>query len=480
MNDSNRLERRSARHGRAGACLVGPLAVAGVVGLAFPEEARADRPAILSLEGDLATPVSSEQRDLFGAGLSGAFSVEVPVQRWLLVGGRLRSGFLSSGPAPADPSLADPGVGTYTMLFGTARVRPLFFLEGARHADGLFVDVGGGGGLTGSDFRAGLELGVGYLFRVRDLDLGPSIRYLRVFQPNGQALGGGDASVLLLGATVSFRDRAHLHGEQGAEPRDEEPAAPADSDHDGVPDERDGCPTVPEDLDHFQDEDGCPDADDDGDGIPDTADRCPTVPEDADGFQDDDGCPEIDNDADGLADSMDRCPNEPETVNGNADEDGCPDRGLIVLVGDRIVLEERVLFDFERARVKHGARPHLDAIVRLWRQHPEWARIRIEGHADARGNEEYNLRLSADRARNVMNALIERGMPATILESQGFGSSQPRERGETETAHQRNRRVEFVIVARSAPDAAPGTEAPSAPPAPEPPTNANPGSGGSP
>jgi hypothetical protein len=63
----------------------------------------------------------------------------------------------------------------------------------------------------------------------------------------------------------------------------------------------------------------------DGDGIMNDFDRCPDVPEDRDGFQDDDGCPDPDNDSDGVPDVQDKCPNEPETKNGFQDLDGCPD-----------------------------------------------------------------------------------------------------------------------------------------------------------
>ena len=46
----------------------------------------------------------------------------------------------------------------------------------------------------------------------------------------------------------------------------------------------------------------------DGDGIPDEIDQCPDVPEDKDGFEDQDGCPDYDNDKDGIYDAQDQCP----------------------------------------------------------------------------------------------------------------------------------------------------------------------------
>jgi outer membrane protein OmpA-like peptidoglycan-associated protein len=99
-----------------------------------------------------------------------------------------------------------------------------------------------------------------------------------------------------------------------------------DNDQDLIPDVRDRCPMEAEDKDTFQDEDGCPDADNDGDGIPDLKDGCPFKPETKNGFKDDDGCPDVpDKDGDGVADTDDKCPNEPEDLDKFQDEDGCPD-----------------------------------------------------------------------------------------------------------------------------------------------------------
>ena len=98
-----------------------------------------------------------------------------------------------------------------------------------------------------------------------------------------------------------------------------------DSDKDGINDNVDKCPKVPEDLDGFEDSDGCPDFDNDQDGIADTNDKCINVPEDKDGFEDSDGCPDLDNDKDNIIDSLDNCPNQPEDKDNFKDEDGCPD-----------------------------------------------------------------------------------------------------------------------------------------------------------
>ncbi len=97
-----------------------------------------------------------------------------------------------------------------------------------------------------------------------------------------------------------------------------------DRDHDGVPDNIDKCPDVPEDKDGFQDKDGCPDPDNDGDTILDKDDKCPNEAEDFDQFEDEDGCPDPDNDKDGIDDLHDACPNDPEDHLPPKPNDGCP------------------------------------------------------------------------------------------------------------------------------------------------------------
>src|SRR5262249_25373007 len=156
--------------------------------------------------------------------------------------------------------------------------------------------------------------------------------------------------------------------------------------------------------------------------------------------------PEPDRDGDGIADRADACPDEPETVNGVEDADGCPDVGEFVVENDRIVLEETVLFDVNRARVKHSGQRVLAAIAALWRQHPEWTRMIVEGHADVRGTDEFNDWLSRTRAERVKAAMEAMAFSAEGVGAVGSGAPGPRDPGHTEAAHQRNRRVEFVIV----------------------------------
>lgn len=63
----------------------------------------------------------------------------------------------------------------------------------------------------------------------------------------------------------------------------------------------------------------------DADGIPDARDECPRLPEDVDGFEDEDGCMDPDNDNDFIPDLDDKCPNEEAIEGQDLDEDGCTD-----------------------------------------------------------------------------------------------------------------------------------------------------------
>ncbi len=259
-----------------------------------------------------------------------------------------------------------------------------------------------------------------------------------------------------------IKDACPNDKEDGKPPRPADgcPIDKTDTDEDGIPDNKDKCPAEAEDKDGFQDEDGCPDPDNDGDGIPDQFDKCPNDPEDMDGFQDEDGCPDPDNDNDGLLDKEDKCPNEPETINGYKDEDGCPDTGpapKVQLVGDEIVILEKVFFDTNKATIKKQSFNLLEQVASTIKAHRELLKIKIEGHTDAQGKREKNLKLSADRANSVAQFLVKHGVDPLRLEAQGFGPDRPVSDNKTAKGREANRRVEFHVTERAKP-AAPAPE----------------------
>jgi len=221
-----------------------------------------------------------------------------------------------------------------------------------------------------------------------------------------------------------------------------------DRDGDGIPDDVDKCPDDPEDFDGFQDADGCPDPDNDQDGIPDVDDLCPNDPEDKDGFEDADGCPDPDNDKDRILDKDDKCPNEPETYNGFQDADGCPDRGRVVVTDTSIEILDMVYFEYDKAIIKKESYPILDAVAATLNGNPAIQLVEVQGHTDERGDDAYNLDLSDRRAHSVRDYLISKGVDEKRLTAQGYGETQPLDRGHNEAAWAKNRRVAFLILKR--------------------------------
>ena len=219
-----------------------------------------------------------------------------------------------------------------------------------------------------------------------------------------------------------------------------------DRDGDGILDSRDKCPDDPEDRDGFEDKDGCPEPDNDKDGILDKDDSCPLDPEDKDNFEDTDGCPDPDNDKDQIPDVKDKCPNDPETYNGFEDEDGCPDKGKVLIEGSDIIILDKVMFETNSAKILPESDGILDAVAATLKGHPEFQVVEVAGHADERSSDDYNLKLTRDRAASVVDALVSRGVAKSRLVSQGYGEYCPLDEGHNATAWEKNRRVEFKVV----------------------------------
>jgi OOP family OmpA-OmpF porin len=219
-----------------------------------------------------------------------------------------------------------------------------------------------------------------------------------------------------------------------------------DRDGDTIPDAVDQCPDDPEDRDGFQDTDGCPDNDNDNDTIRDRDDLCPNEPEDRDGFNDTDGCPDVDNDNDRILDVDDDCPNDPETYNGFEDEDGCPDQGRVVVTGTDVVIMDKIYFETDSAVIKPVSFDILNQVAATLNSNPQLQLVEVQGHADERNTDEYNQRLTQDRANSVVEYLVRQGVAPNRLLATGYGERCPVDPGHNERAWNENRRVEFKIL----------------------------------
>jgi OOP family OmpA-OmpF porin len=179
---------------------------------------------------------------------------------------------------------------------------------------------------------------------------------------------------------------------------DDAPRAPADTDNDGVPDDQDKCPGTPPGV--VVDTTGC-------------------VP---------------DSDGDGVTDDRDTCPGTASGV-------------VVDTVGCEKISFENVHFDTESAALGATAKRKLDEVAAILERNPG-VEVVIEGHADSRGPEGYNMRLSQNRAEAVRGYLSQRGVDASRMTVRGFGESQPIASNETAAGQAKNRRVELRATGR--------------------------------
>jgi peptidoglycan-associated lipoprotein len=117
-----------------------------------------------------------------------------------------------------------------------------------------------------------------------------------------------------------------------------------------------------------------------------------------------------------------------------------------MLSAARNTLAAVIYFDLDRSELSEAARATLDAKLPLLRANPG-LRLRVAGHADNRGSDEYNLALGQRRAASARRYLVQQGIDGSRIETVSFGEERPVAEGQDESAWSQNRRDEFEIVA---------------------------------
>ncbi|MBF9237027.1 OmpA family protein [Hymenobacter sp. BT683] len=255
---------------------------------------------------------------------------------------------------------------------------------------------------------------------------------------------------------------------------------PLDKDGDGVPDYQDKCP----DEKGLAALEGCPDRD--GDGVRDSEDKCPDTP----GKAELGGCPDADND--GVIDQNDKCPDTPAGVKVDAngcplDRDGdgvpdfqdrCPDRAgpasnrgcPEVKAETKKRLQEAtkyINFEFNKAVLLPSSYPTLQDLAKIMAEYPDYT-LGISGHTDSKGADNYNLRLSDDRAASARAYMLSQAVPADRIVSHGYGETKPIADNATAKGQALNRRVEFDLYLTGDPNASEVKYGPAPTIAPEP------------
>ena len=265
------------------------------------------------------------------------------------------------------------------------------------------------------------------------------------------------------------------------------PKPPKDSDKDGVPDDKDGCPSVPftiaangcpdRDNDGIPDAtdkcptkpgkaayNGCPPPDTDKDGVNDEEDKCPSVPglkkyngcpipdKDQDGINDEEdacpevagiaalkGCPQKDTDGDGITDDKDKCP----TVAGIAANNGCPEIKKEVVEKVNYAAQN-IYFRNKSDVLAITSYKSLDDIAKLLKENA-YVQVTINGHTDNIGSPAFNKELSLKRAEAVKQYFLMKGIDASRIKAIGWGLEKPIASNSTPEGRSKNRRVEITL-----------------------------------
>ena len=112
-------------------------------------------------------------------------------------------------------------------------------------------------------------------------------------------------------------------------------------------------------------------------------------------------------------------------------------RGIILSMSD-------ILFDVDKATLKPDLKTSLAKVAGILSVYQE-LNVSVEGHTDNTGSAEHNLKLSEQRAKNVLDFLVSQGIEAARLSSKGYGMTVPVADNATKEGRQKNRRVDLVI-----------------------------------
>ncbi|TAK00699.1 MAG: peptidoglycan-associated lipoprotein Pal [Candidatus Manganitrophaceae bacterium] len=140
-------------------------------------------------------------------------------------------------------------------------------------------------------------------------------------------------------------------------------------------------------------------------------------------------------------------PPQEEKMAPLAKEDSASDGPSGSAGGGEATSLQDVFFDFDQWVIRPESRKLLESDAQWLAANPK-AKIQIEGHADERGTEEYNLALGERRAKSVMNFLVNLGVSPSRLSSISYGEEKPFCNDPSEDCYAKNRRAHFVTAPR--------------------------------
>lgn len=112
--------------------------------------------------------------------------------------------------------------------------------------------------------------------------------------------------------------------------------------------------------------------------------------------------------------------------------------------GDAVVLQN-IQFEFNSAALTADSESGIQILTTFLKRNPD-LKVELAGHTDNVGNDNYNLKLSSDRAESVKQALISNGIEESRLTAKGYGATKPIVANDTEEHRALNRRTEMIII----------------------------------
>lgn len=118
---------------------------------------------------------------------------------------------------------------------------------------------------------------------------------------------------------------------------------------------------------------------------------------------------------------------------------------LVPIEIGQVVRLNNVFFDFDKWDLRPESFVELDRVVKLLEENPA-IEIEMSAHTDSYGSDDYNFKLSDNRARSVMEYILSKGIASNRITSHGYGETIPVAPNDTPENRQLNRRVEFKIL----------------------------------
>jgi outer membrane protein OmpA-like peptidoglycan-associated protein len=109
------------------------------------------------------------------------------------------------------------------------------------------------------------------------------------------------------------------------------------------------------------------------------------------------------------------------------------------------VVLKNIFFDVNKYDLKPESEAELDKLVQLLNENPT-LKIQISGHTDSVGKDADNLKLSDNRAKAVVNYLIDKNINPARLSAKGYGETQPVAPNRTDEGRAMNRRTEMKVI----------------------------------